>query len=96
MTKTTPAAVPSPWARVLVWDAPTRLCHGLLTACLAGAYATDRDEWQPVHETLGDTTIGLVLFRFFWGFAGCVMRGLPLPWPGRRPSIHSCVKIVNY
>ena len=71
MTKTTPAAVPSPWARVLVWDAPTRLCHGLLAACLAGAYATaDRDEWQPVHETLGDTTIGLVLFRFFWGFAG--------------------------
>ena len=71
MTKTTPTAVPSPWARVLVWDAPTRLCHGLLAACLAGAYATaDRDEWQPVHETLGDTTIGLVLFRFFWGFAG--------------------------
>ncbi len=71
MTETTPAAVPPSFARVLVWDAPTRLFHGLLAACLAGAYATaDRDEWQPVHETLGETTIGLVLFRFFWALAG--------------------------
>ena len=71
MTQTCPAAAPASFARVLVWDAPTRLFHGLLVACLAGAYATaDRDEWQPVHETLGDTTIGLVLFRLFWGFAG--------------------------
>ena len=71
MTETPPAAVPPSFARVLVWDAPTRLFHGLLAACLAGAYATaDRDEWQSVHETLGDTTIGLVLFRFFWAFAG--------------------------
>ena len=71
MTETSPAAAPASFARVLVWDAPTRLFHGLLVACLAGAYATaDRDEWQPVHETLGDTTIGLVLFRLFWGFAG--------------------------
>ena len=71
MTQTSPAAAPASFARVLVWDAPTRLFHGLLVACLAGAYATaDRDEWQPVHETLGDTTIGLVLFRLFWGFAG--------------------------
>jgi cytochrome b len=71
MTETSPAAAPASFARVLVWDAPTRLFHGLLVACLAGAYATaERDEWQPVHETLGDTTIGLVLFRLFWGFAG--------------------------
>ena len=71
MTETSPAAAPASFARVLVWDAPTRLFHGLLVACLAGAYATaDRDEWQPMHETLGDTTIGLVLFRLFWGFAG--------------------------
>lgn len=71
MTETSPTAAPASFARVLVWDAPTRLFHGLLVACLAGAYATaDRDEWQPVHETLGDTTIGLVLFRLFWGFAG--------------------------
>jgi len=71
MTETSPAAAPASFARVLVWDAPTRLFHGLLVACLAGAYATaDRDEWQAVHETLGDTTIGLVLFRLFWGFAG--------------------------
>jgi len=71
MTETTPAAAPSSFARVLIWDAPTRLCHGLLATCLAGAYATAGwDAWQPVHEMLGDTTIGLVLFRVFWGFAG--------------------------
>ncbi|VTY39841.1 Uncharacterised protein [Xylophilus ampelinus] len=42
-----------------------------MVTCLAGAYATaGQDDWQRLHETLGETMAGLVVFRIAWGFAG--------------------------
>lgn len=58
-------------ARVPVWDAPVRLAHALLIACFAGAWLTAESErWRLVHETLGWTMLGLVVFRVVWGVVG--------------------------
>jgi cytochrome b len=57
--------------RVLVWDAPVRLCHWLMVASFAGAYLTAESErWRLVHVTLGYTLAGLVAFRLSWGLLG--------------------------
>ena len=62
---------PPAFARVLVWDAPTRVCNGLLAVCFAGAYGTAGLEgWESAHATLGYTAGGLALFRIVWGFVG--------------------------
>lgn len=62
---------PPAFTRVLIWDAPTRVCHWLLAVCFAGAYWTaDQDGWASVHATLGYTASGLVVFRIVWGFVG--------------------------
>ncbi|MFZ4288166.1 cytochrome b/b6 domain-containing protein [Variovorax sp. HJSM1_2] len=66
-----PATTPLYFSKVLVWDAPTRVCHWLLAVCFAGAYWTaDQDDWEAVHATLGYTTCGLAIFRIVWGFIG--------------------------
>jgi len=58
-------------ARVLVWDAPTRVFHWLMVLSFAGAYLTaEEDGWRLVHVTLGYTMAGLVAFRVVWGFIG--------------------------
>lgn len=66
---TSPAeAVPR---RILVWDAPVRLCHWLMVASFAGAYLTAESErWRLMHVTLGYTLAGLVAFRLIWGLVG--------------------------
>jgi cytochrome b len=52
-------------------DAPTRVFHGLLALCFAGAYATsDSERWRLVHVTLGYTMVGLLGFRVVWGLLG--------------------------
>lgn len=52
-------------------DAPTRVFHGLLALCFAGAYATsDGERWRLVHITLGYTMMGLVGFRLVWLLIG--------------------------
>lgn len=62
---------PPGFQRVLVWDAPVRVFHWLMAACFAGAYLTGGQEgWGDVHQTLGYTMGGLVVFRIAWGFAG--------------------------
>lgn len=66
-----PQHATSEFQRVLVWDAPTRVCHWLMAACFIGAYLTAaQDGWRTVHMTLGYTMGGLVLFRVVWGFVG--------------------------
>ncbi|OUL99316.1 cytochrome b/b6 domain-containing protein [Variovorax sp. JS1663] len=60
-----------PFLRVLVWDAPVRVCYALMVACFTGAYLTaGQEEWRIVHATSGYTLGGLAIFRIIWGFAG--------------------------
>ena len=71
MPESAPGVLSPSFTRVLVWDAPTRVCHWLLAVCFAGAYWTaDQEDWESVHATLGCTASGLVLFRILWGFWG--------------------------
>lgn len=57
--------------RVLVWDLPTRVFHGLLAASFIGAFATAESErLRDVHVVLGYTMMGLVAFRLVWGVIG--------------------------
>ena len=57
--------------RVLVWDAPLRVCYALMAVCFAGAYLTaEQEEWRKVHATLEFTLGGLAVFRIIWGFVG--------------------------
>lgn len=57
--------------RTLVWDLPTRIFHWLLATSFAGAYVTAESErLRDVHELLGYTALGLVLFRLLWGVVG--------------------------
>ncbi len=61
----------TPPRRILVWDAPVRICHWLIALCFAGAYMTaESDALRLVHVTFGYTLGGLVAFRFLWGLAG--------------------------
>lgn len=57
---------------VRVWDAPTRLFHWLLAACVVGLVISAQIggmamEW---HFRLGYTVLSLLLFRVVWGFVG--------------------------
>jgi len=55
-----------------IWDLPTRICHWLLAACFCGSWITAEAgfDWTEVHFLFGYTTLGLVVFRILWGFAG--------------------------
>ena len=57
--------------RQLVWDLPVRVFHWLLAASFAGAYLiSDSERWRGAHVALGYTVLGLIAFRFMWGFVG--------------------------
>jgi len=57
--------------RVLVWDAPTRVFHWLLAACVAGTWLTsDSERWRDIHVLLGYATLALLAFRIIWGLIG--------------------------
>ena len=57
--------------RILVWDLPTRAFHWLLAVSFAGAFLTAESErYRDIHVTLGYTMLGLIVFRFVWGFVG--------------------------
>ena len=56
----------------MVWDWPLRLFHWLLVLAVVGAYITGElggslTDW---HSRLGALTLGLLIFRIFWGFLG--------------------------
>ena len=68
-------AAPAPAAdtprRILVWDLPVRVFHGLMLASFAGAWLTAESErWRMLHVSLGWTMAGLVAFRLVWGLVG--------------------------
>lgn len=55
-----------------IWDGPTRLFHWLLVISIGAQYITaewlsDAMQW---HFYIGYFTLGLVLFRLFWGVIG--------------------------
>ena len=55
--------------RVRVWDPLVRLSHWTLAVSFTVAFVTE-DDLLTVHVRAGYLILGLVLFRFFWGFAG--------------------------
>ena len=60
-----------PEAKVLVWDVPVRVFHWLLVFSVAGAWlSAESERWRWWHETLGYTALGLMAFRFVWGWVG--------------------------
>jgi len=55
----------------LIWDLPIRAFHWSLVLSFAGAYLTgDNDHYAFLHITCGFTVLGLIFFRFIWGFMG--------------------------
>ena len=57
--------------KVLVWDVPVRLVHGLLVTSFAGAFLTAESErLRAVHVLFGATLVGLIVFRLGWGVVG--------------------------
>lgn len=56
----------------LIWDLPTRLFHWLLVAGLVAQYITGDvlDDAMQWHFYIGYGVLGLLIFRFVWGFAG--------------------------
>ena len=54
---------------VLVWDIGIRLFHWSLVASFAIAYIT-QDDYYEAHLYAGYVVLGLLVFRFVWGFAG--------------------------
>jgi len=57
---------------VLIWDAPTRLFHWGLVACVIGSVTTAQigGAMMQWHFRLGYAVLCLLLFRLVWGFAG--------------------------
>ena len=56
-------------ASVQVWDLPLRIFHWALTASVLIAWFS-ANVFDTVHEIAGYTVIGLISFRFVWGFVG--------------------------
>ncbi len=56
--------------RVLVWDLPLRLFHGLLAAAFLAAWLTRDARYLHVHAFAGYTVAALLGFRLVWGVIG--------------------------
>ena len=58
--------------RIALWDLPTRAFHWLLAASVTGALVTGYvgGNWIEWHARLGETIVGLIVFRIVWGFVG--------------------------
>ena len=53
-----------------VWDFPLRLFHWALFVSIIGAIISAKAGVLWVHERFGLTVLGLIIFRFVWGFVG--------------------------
>lgn len=57
--------------KIKIWDMPTRVFHWTLVLVYAGAFFFTQSEWYlEYHTVAGYIALGLVAFRFLWGFAG--------------------------
>jgi cytochrome b len=57
-------------ATIRIWDLPTRLFHWLIFLLIAASWLTQQIGRLDLHIKLGLVTVGLVLFRLFWGLIG--------------------------
>jgi cytochrome b len=53
-----------------VWDWPTRLVHWLLVALVLFSWWSAETGHMDWHRYSGYTLLGVVVFRFYWGFVG--------------------------
>lgn len=63
-----------PIKKIQIWDLPLRVFHWLLVFTIAAAYVTAKfggnlTEW---HGRIGALALGLLIFRFSWGFVGSI------------------------
>lgn len=56
--------------KVRVWDLPTRLFHWAIVLLVPALWATHKLDRLDLHILLGETMLGLVLFRLIWGVIG--------------------------
>jgi cytochrome b len=57
--------------KILVWDLPTRIFHGVLAVSFLGAFLTsESDRLLDLHLAFGYTMLGMVAFRLIWGVIG--------------------------
>jgi len=55
---------------VSVWDLPTRLFHWAIVLLVPALWWTHKIDRLDLHILLGETMMGLVLFRLIWGLIG--------------------------
>ena len=53
-----------------VWDLPLRVFHWLFAVSIIGSLATGKAENWELHERFRLAILGLLAFRFLWGFGG--------------------------
>ena len=58
--------------KVRVWDPLIRIFHWTLVAAFTIAYFTDDEDLLLPHVWAGYVVVGLLVFRFLWGFVGSV------------------------
>lgn len=63
-------AKPEPQSK-MVWDLPVRVFHWSLVLLFFTAWFTgEGDRWLDIHIFAGYAILGLIVFRFVWGFSG--------------------------
>jgi cytochrome b len=56
--------------KVRIWDLPTRLFHWAIVILIPALWWTEKTDRLALHIQLGETMLGLVLFRLLWGLIG--------------------------
>jgi len=56
--------------KVAIWDLPTRIFHWALVLLIPALWWTGEEHQHDLHFLLGEVTLGLLLFRLFWGLFG--------------------------
>lgn len=58
-------------SKKLIWDLPIRIVHWLLTVLIFGSwYTVTVSGNMEAHMLIGQTILGLLVFRVIWGFVG--------------------------